>query len=195
VGEARSCGGDALFRVEALRQAGGYSPTMIAGEEPDMCLRMRGKGWAIRRIDAEMTIHDADIRHFGQWWKRTQRAGHAFAELTYRHGRQSDSHWSRQVASILFWSGLLGIGLVLTAVGLLAAAEWALLLGGSAILLVLAQILRLVLLQWSRGTAFRAAVPSGVLLMVGKIPQLQGLVQFLGRRADSARLRLIEYKS
>src|SRR3712207_5830630 len=59
VGEARSCGGDALCRVEALRAAGGYSSDLIAGEEPDLCLRLRRLGWRIRRIDAEMTLHDA----------------------------------------------------------------------------------------------------------------------------------------
>ncbi|MEM9568307.1 MAG: glycosyltransferase, partial [Cyanobacteria bacterium P01_E01_bin.34] len=51
VGEANACGGDALMRVAAIRQVDGYNPKLIAGEEPEMCIRLRAKGWKIWRID------------------------------------------------------------------------------------------------------------------------------------------------
>ena len=43
VGEAKACGGDAMMRVSAFQAAGGYDPTLIAGEEPDLCLRCAGR--------------------------------------------------------------------------------------------------------------------------------------------------------
>ena len=68
VGEALACGGDALVRVDALRAVEGYREDLIAGEEPELCLRLRQAGWRIWRLDAEMTAHDAQITRFGQWW-------------------------------------------------------------------------------------------------------------------------------
>ena len=70
VGDAPSCGGDAVIRLAAFDEVEGYESSMIAGEEPEMCLRMRQKGWRIRRLDHEMTWHDAELSHLGQWWRR-----------------------------------------------------------------------------------------------------------------------------
>jgi len=76
VGESPGCGGDALFRVEALRQVNFYNASMIAGEDTELSMRLRKRGWRLKRIDAEMTLHDAAITRFAQWWNRTRRSGH-----------------------------------------------------------------------------------------------------------------------
>ena len=90
-GEVLSCGGDALMRRAAFDAVGGYDPTRIAGEEPELCLRLRGRGWRIARIDAPMTVHDAAMTRVGQWWRRSQRGGYVdaegFAELGFRYPR------------------------------------------------------------------------------------------------------------
>lgn len=57
VGEATACGGDAMMRVAAVYTAGGYREGLIAGEEPELCLRLRRAGWQVWRLDAEMTLH------------------------------------------------------------------------------------------------------------------------------------------
>ena len=44
--------------------ASGFNATLIAGEEPELCLRLRQKGWEIWRLDAEMTLHDAAMTKF-----------------------------------------------------------------------------------------------------------------------------------
>ena len=67
VGESPGCGGDALFRVEALRQVNFYNASMIAGEDTEMSMRLRKRGWRLKRIDAEMSLHDAAILRFAQW--------------------------------------------------------------------------------------------------------------------------------
>ena len=84
VGPARSCGGDALMRAEAFAASGGYNETLIAGEEPELCLRLRRAGGKIERIDAPMTLHDAAILTFSAWWKRTLRGGYGALDVFTR---------------------------------------------------------------------------------------------------------------
>src|SRR6202021_1911340 len=93
VGEAKSCGGDVMMRVSALATAGGYRHDLIAGEEPELCVRLRMAGWQIWRIDQEMTLHDAAITRLRQWWLRMVRAGHAFAEVSHLHGAPPEQLW------------------------------------------------------------------------------------------------------
>src|SRR3990167_5804095 len=80
VGEAKACGGDALMRADAFAAVKGFRADLIAGEEPELCVRLRAIGWKVWRLGEEMTLHDAAMTHFSQWWQRTLRGGHAFAE-------------------------------------------------------------------------------------------------------------------
>ena len=80
IGEATACGGDVLIRRQALAAVGGYRDDVIAGEEPELCVRLRAARWRIWRLDAEMTLHDAAMTQFRQWWKRILRSGYAFAQ-------------------------------------------------------------------------------------------------------------------
>ena len=43
-GDVKYCGGDVMLRSAALQQAGGYRATLIAGEEPELCVRLRQRG-------------------------------------------------------------------------------------------------------------------------------------------------------
>ncbi len=76
------CGGDALMRRTVLEEVGGYDAQLIAGEEPELCQRMRAKGYIILHIDQAMTLHDLAITRSSQYWKRAVRAGHAYAEIS-----------------------------------------------------------------------------------------------------------------
>ncbi|MCK5425045.1 MAG: glycosyltransferase, partial [Emcibacter sp.] len=97
IGEAKSCGGDALMLVEAIKEVGGYNNDLIAGEEPELCYRLRHKGWRVWRIDEEMTLHDADLTRFSQWWVRAIRSGHAYAEGAYMYGLQEERFRVREI--------------------------------------------------------------------------------------------------
>ena len=103
IGDTKSCGGDALIRVKAFLQVNGYRESLIAGEEPEMCFRMRQQGGKIRRLDAEMTLHDAAMTKVSQWWKRHKRAGHAYAESYDLHGRSTEQFRKHDCMKILFW--------------------------------------------------------------------------------------------
>ncbi len=92
IGETNACGGDSMIRKEAFLQVNGFNPEVIAGEEPELCYRLKKKGWTIYRLDHLMTLHDADITRFSQWWKRMLRTGHAYAQGFVMHGNEGDGY-------------------------------------------------------------------------------------------------------
>lgn len=113
VGETRGCGGDALIRADAFKAVDGFNPGVIAGEEPELCLRLRAKGWKIWRLDAEMTLHDAAIKTFSQWWMRTVRGGYACALVASLHGAAAERDWIRLRRRSLAWSTVLPVTIAL----------------------------------------------------------------------------------
>ena len=175
IGKALYCGGDAMMRMTALDQVGGFRDDLIAGEEPELCVRLRQKGWEIWRLDAEMTLHDAAMTRFSQWWTRSRRAGHAAAEGAALHGHLPERHGVAWTLRALGW------GLVLPLAGLLLA-PWGLLLW----LAYPAQIARMV----AKGDdPTRAAFT-----MLGKLPEMLGVLGYALGRLSHRRTRLIEYK-
>jgi GT2 family glycosyltransferase len=187
VGEAEACGGDALFRLGPFQAVQGYTDSLIAGEEPELCLRLRGAGWKVLRIDAEMTLHDAAMSRFGQWWRRSVRAGHAFAEVSYRHRGELLRMWDRETRSTFFW------GLLLPVVAL-AAAWWT--WGLSLVLLLAYPVLGL---RIYRGRRRRGDAPVDARLyaffcVVGKFAQLVGVLRYHWNRLRGRTSTIIEPK-
>lgn len=183
VGEATACGGDALMRVAAFEQVGGFDPALIAGEEPELCVRLRAAGWSVWRLEAEMTLHDAAMLRFGQWWLRSVRAGHAFAEGAAMHGGTPSRHWVREASRAWLWG--LGIPLaVLAALPLIG--NWALL----GLWVYPLQVLRLA----RRAGGGRNQLLQALFLVLGKFPELQGQLKYGWSRLRDRRVQLIEYK-
>jgi len=186
LGTADACGGDALFRLEAFQQVTGYDETIIAGEEPELCLRLREAGWQVHRIDHEMTLHDAAMTRFGQWWKRNVRSGHAYAEGHAMH-RAKHGYCAREVRSIVEWgllAPLLAFGLMWVTWGLSL-----LLFGGYAWLWMRVRNHRL-----ARGNTRKDAGDYANYCVLGKFPQLFGVGKYWWNRLLGRRTRLIEYK-
>lgn len=195
VGLVAACGGDVLFRSTAIVQAGGYDDDLIAGEEPDLCLRLGEMGWTVRRIDAEMTLHDADIHGAGQWWRRVRRSGHAFAEHVARHGRRAFADWRRQRDSIILWGGLIPAVIVLLSLAALFGPSLLAALGaGLLVALYPAQIARIALRKWRAGASSHFALAYGGWIMLGKFAQFGGLLRYHRQRLRGGPHRLIEYK-
>jgi glycosyltransferase involved in cell wall biosynthesis len=194
VGEAPVSGGNVLFRVVALREVDFYNPAMIAGEDTELSMRLRKRGWRLRQIDAEMGLHDAGITHLGQWWRRTRRSGHGYGEMAFLHPDARAPNWPRTVRSILFWGGLMPtMLLVAILLALTFNPRWWI----AAALLLIPCPLRMVQLtrrQRRRGLSARVARTSGILLMFGKLPQFLGLIGYHRDRLSGRSSRLIEYK-
>lgn len=187
IGEATACGGDSMMRVEAFQQVGGFNDALIAGEEPELCVRLRQKDWKIFRLDAEMTLHDAQMLHFSQWWKRALRAGHAYAEGAALHGRE-DGHWQKESRSIWFW----GCYLPVLALGLALPSH------GLSLLLLLAYpalAFRIFIKQRRQNIPSQNAAAYAVSCVLGKFAQVGGSLGFLRSKIMGTKSKLIEYKN
>jgi len=195
VGIVTACGGDALTRAVALREVGGYSDDLIAGEEPDLCLRLGRAGWQVRRIDAAMTLHDANILRFSNWWKRARRAGYAYAMHVWRHGERSLPSWRRALLSILFWGFSLPTILFVTAAVFLGFCSIASGLISSAILLIyFFQFVRISLRKRRSGRPCRFAAAYAGLMLIGKFAEMSGVLRCWSAQVRGRKAGLIEYK-
>jgi len=184
VGEAKSCGGDAMMRTDAFVHVGGYRDRLIAGEEPELCVRLRMEGWKIWRLGEEMTLHDAAISRIGQWWKRTMRCGYAYAEGAHLYGAPPERH--RVIESLRVWIWGLGIP-ALTICMSIFLGVW----GWAMLFIYPAQVVRLAL----KGTrSVRINWWNALFLVLGKFPEMIGQLKFLYNRLTGNMSRLIEYK-
>ena len=187
VGEVKYCGGDAMIRVEAFKQVGGYNPRLIAGEEPDLAVRMRQRGWLILRIGAEMTLHDMAMTRFSQWWSRNIRSGFAFAEGAAIHGKPPERHWVHHVRSITFWGIVLPLAIV--------AFAWP--TRGMSLLLALAyplQVFRVARHCRKSGFPGRLAWIYSGACVLGRFPNAIGALRYWTARVVGRRQAIIEYK-
>jgi hypothetical protein len=187
-GEVDYVGGNAMLRARAFAAAGGFSADMIAGEEPELCLRLRRAGGRILLLDQEMVFHDAAMLQFGEWWRRTQRTGWAYAEGATLHGRGPEYHWVRKAVSVAFW----GLAVPLTALLLAWPTR------GASLLLLLGYPV----LGWRvwRGARRRGTPPDQARLqaaftVLGKFAQAAGQVQFAATRLRRRRGRVVDWRS
>lgn len=192
-GEVESCGGDALFRLEALKAVGGYNGSLIAGEEPELCLRLRMAHWRIRSIRQEMTVHDVDINSPRQWWLRAKRAGYAITHLLLMYRQQANASWKRYVVSTYLWSVLTVGSLVsLISAGLLGSYTLLLVGAGGALICGL-QVLRTGLRHRSFFRSYTQALRWSALMFGTKLAQASGSLSRLSQN-PSKKAGLIEYK-
>ncbi len=191
-GESEFCGGDALMRRDALAQVDGFDASLIAGEEPELCQRLRAAGYRILHIDAAMTQHDLAITRWGQYWRRAVRAGHAYAEVAERLRGTATPLWSREVrrnrlhASILLAIAIGGIGL-----SLLLWRLWPLLLALGLFTLLAVRTAKRV--GWKDPSAVTRLL-YGVHSHLQQIPILVGQLGFYRDRRAGRQRGLIEYK-
>lgn len=184
VGETRSFGGDVLLRARALQDVGGYDAALIAGEESELCIRLRRAGWKVWHLDAPMTIHDANILHFGQWWRRSTRTGWAYAEGAAMNGAPPERHWVNETRRACLW----GILLPLLALVLALIQPWA---GLSVLALYPIQLARLV---YRSTLEPRLARIQSAFLMIEKFAEAAGVVKYHVARLGGASKGIIEYK-
>ena len=187
IGEVAACGGDALVRMAALQEVGGYNAKLIAGEEPELCIRLRKAGWTIHRIDHEMALHDADMHRLGQWWKRSVRAGHAYAEVVAMHGGKSLPAWGKQVFSQWLWALVYPVAMLVLA---LAVTPWALL----GMVAYPAQLYRIAHSQGGRWWPSRIAWAYALSCLGSKVAGVVGQTKYWAGRAFGNPAEIIEYK-
>lgn len=183
VGEIDACGGIFMARREAFESAGGFNDAVVAAEDDEFCIRTRGAGWKVLRIADDMCFHDAAITRFGQWWKRSVRAGHAFALLGTLH----KGYFAPERRRALVW------GLVLPAAILIAApftGGWSLL----GLLLYPVSWFRTRMNLIRGGASARDAGVYSTFLVLSKFPNLLGILNFWRKRLAGKQIGILEYK-
>ncbi len=189
VGEADACGGIAMMRSQAISEVGGFNAKMICGEEPELCIRLRQKGWKIWCIDQKMAIHDMDMHRFGQWWKRSVRGGWAVAEGAAMYGNTAERYMKKEKVSGWIWGAALPI------VGL----GWAIASHGITILVLLGCYLLLLfkIFRYQRqiGESAQNAWVYAFFCTLSKVPQAIGQAKYWINRWQAKPATLIEYKN
>jgi glycosyltransferase involved in cell wall biosynthesis len=183
VGQTFACGGDSLVRTHAFEAVGGFRAQLIAGEEPELCVRLRESGWKIWRLDAEMTRHDAAMTRFGQWWLRTTRFGYAMIEVLLLHWHSPFAIWKAELARVIFWVGILpaliGIATLMYPKVLVAALIYPL------------QVCRIAV---SRGPASSDSWAYASFITLAKFAEFQGIMTYYWRRLHRRSIEWIAYK-
>lgn len=194
LGEITSCGGDMLVRSEAFVNAGKFNEGMIAGEEPELCVRLRLQGGKIYRIDQDMTLHDAAMFRFGQWWKRAKRGGHAYAEGAALQGHTRFRHNVKQVRGAIVWGGIVPIIAIVCAV----VAIWLPWIAVVPIVIAAAYIglgIRIFLRARRTGWTSTDATLYALSCVISKVPCFLGVLHYWRQRLLGRTSQLIEYKT
>jgi glycosyltransferase involved in cell wall biosynthesis len=106
-------GGIMAARVAMLKKVGGFNEQVIAGEDSELGVRMALARHSVIKIDQPMAVHDAHMHRFGEWWRRSVRAGHAFAQRYAMHGRTRFRDCRRELISAIFWGGAVPAAVIL----------------------------------------------------------------------------------
>lgn len=182
-GEIAASGGSAMVRADAFAAVGGFDARLIVSEDDDFCLRLRAAGWRLRRLPRTMARHDADLRRFGQWWRRAIRSGHGFAEVGARH----PGHFRAERARAWGYGAAVPAA---TLAGLAVAGWW----GLAPLAAYAVNFARIALGLRARPEAAGHVGAMAALMVAIKLPHLVGMLVWHRRRLRGRATRLIEYK-
>ncbi len=176
-GQASACGGIAMMRAAVFAAAGGFRESLIAGEEPELCVRIRSQGWKVWRLADSMAWHDAAMFRFGQWWLRAKRGGYAAAEGASLHGAAPERHGVAQTRRAVLWGAVLPVAIVaLSLINLSWMTLW---------LVYPLQALRLAVRD---GIGDRRHRLRAMFYTLARFPEAQGVLQFWFNRLRQRRL-------
>jgi len=184
-GETDACGGIFMVRADLFEALDGFRSALVAGEEPELCRRVRERGWQVWRLSQPMAWHDAAMLHFKQWWIRSKRTGFGYAQSASLQGSFGERHRATQLLRPWFWAATLPI-LILGGCVVLGPA------GLFLLLIYPVQVLRTALQISGNG---RTRLARAYFLTLGKFPELLGQLQFWARRRAANGARTFDYKS
>ncbi len=183
-GDTEACGGIAMMRVDVLRNLGGFRDDMVAGEEPELCQRIRRHGWKVWRLPQDMAWHDAAMTRFQQWWKRTTRTGFGNAQRLWLLRAAAERSLASQVLRAWLWAALVPLAVV--------AAVCAAGLPG--LLLLAVYPLQTLRMASRMGRTWSLALERAFFMMLGKFPELIGHLMFLAAGRTPSRSPRFDYK-
>lgn len=179
-------GGIMLVCVPDFLAVGGFNPDFIAGEDSELGIRLHLTGRKTIRIINRMAIHAMEMQRFGQWWRRSIRAGHALAHRYAVHGKSSLAD-SRSAVHSTFVYGILIPIVVLMAVSIFGF--W----GMVPVIIYVYLGLRFFSYYRRKGATRRNSLIGTAFGIIAKLANGIGMVRFHVQRARG-NFKIIEYK-
>jgi hypothetical protein len=124
------------------------------------------------------------MTRLGQWWRRTVRAGFAYAEGVRLHGAPPERHWVREWRSAWLWGAGLPLAIVAAALAFGPIALWT-------FAVYPLQVLRL---AWRLRDLGRGRWARAFFLVAGKFPEALGQAKSWLQHRRRRPAVLIEYK-
>ena len=184
-------GGDVLVRRAALDGVNGFDPTLNAGEEPEMCARLRAAGWEIEHIDVPMTLHDLAVTTFRAYWLRAYRSGIAYAEVAQRMKLRGDVLWQYEAQRDFRHAVVFILAPFIWVAALWLSPHLALAMVALALLFVARTARRC---QWKAPGQWGLCACYALHAHFQKIPALFGQLKWRQAQARQAELALVDYK-
>jgi hypothetical protein len=173
-GDVDAIGGIALLRAESFDEVGGFDPTVAAGEEGELCHRLRQRSGKIVRLDIPMATHDAGPQSFRRWWRRCARYGRAIVDTRDYRGSDGGRPRLRAIYRVLAWGALLPTGALLAALSFLVLGRPGAALGALSLLLIGWTLL---FLRVSiRGAGPRSSPTIALFIVLAKVPEALGVL-------------------
>lgn len=171
LGVTSSFGGVVMIRVDAFQNSGGFSDFLPAGEEPELASRILECGWLIWAIDCDMALHDANIKTFGQWWRRTARGGRAFIEVALLRLDSRTRVWLFESIRAIILGGLLPMGTLI-------AGQFS----NFALLLFLYYPIQIFRVSIKNGAGSLFSWQYAFFMTLAKFAEFQGIVSYCSKR-------------
>lgn len=111
VNEADCC--EALIRRSAIEEAQGFDKTLLAGDLPDLCRRLRAIDYTIVSLAYSLLEPCSTSASFSDWWSGHVMRGVAYAQVSERYAASSDQLWLREARRNLWVGGGLTVGVPL----------------------------------------------------------------------------------
>ncbi|WP_296494875.1 glycosyltransferase family A protein [Rhodoferax sp.] len=184
-------GGDVLVRRAALADVNGFDPTLNAGEEPEMCARLRAAQWEIEHIDVPMTLHDLAVTTFRAYWLRAYRSGIAYAEVAQRMKLRGDVLWQHEARRDFRHAVVFILAPFIWIAALWLSPHLALAMVALALLFVARTVRRC---QWKAPGQWGLCACYALHAHFQKIPALFGQLKWRQAQARQAELALVDYK-
>ncbi len=182
-GEILTCGGDMMVRSRAFESVGGFDETVIAAEDDEFCVRIRKSGWKMQRLPVEMTLHDATMTKFSQWWSRAVRSGHGFAQV----GDMHPEYFVKERRRVWVYGAILPL---IAIVGI-SITPWTLL---AVLGLYGISYMRTARGLHREGLDIYEAFQHAVFITLSKFPNFLGMLTYKWRRFRGHKMNIIEYK-
>jgi len=191
-GSVELCGGDALIRRDVLERVSGYDERLIAGEDAELCSRIRTLGYRIMHLDRRMTGHDLAIHRFAQYWRRSVRTGYAYAEISEKLRDSGSPVWSRQARrNLIHGPAMLAIVLGSPILSIVTRSFMPIVV---AIVIMVALSIRTAIRSRWRRADLDTRILHGLHSHLGQIPILFGQLKYQRDRLSDRTAELIEYK-